>query len=87
MSFLLDTYILLWYLIEPKKLSDEVLDILRDPDNEIYFSAATIQEIAIKKRLGKNDFDYEPKIVADAAKNTVGFIPLNVTVEHSISYY
>ncbi|PHM64715.1 twitching motility protein PilT [Xenorhabdus stockiae] len=87
MRYLLDTHILLWYLAEPAKLKKEINELLRDTDNEVYFSAVSIQEIAIKRRLGRSDYSFEPAIITDVAQNEVGFLPLMVTIEHSLSYY
>ncbi|MDC9612751.1 type II toxin-antitoxin system VapC family toxin [Xenorhabdus khoisanae] len=87
MRYLLDTHILLWYLADPSKLKKEVNELLRDTDNEIYFSAVSIQEIAIKSRLDRSNYSFEPAVIADVAQNEVGFLPLMVTIEHSLSYY
>ncbi|OTA16206.1 twitching motility protein PilT [Xenorhabdus beddingii] len=87
MRYLLDTHILLWYLADPSKLKKAVNKLLRDTDNEIYFSAVSIQEIAIKRRLDRDDYAFEPRIIADVAQNEVGFLPLSVTIEHSSCYY
>lgn len=47
----------------------------------VYFSAASIWEIAIKTALGKVDFQYSPEDIAQAAKDT-GFIELPVSAAH-----
>ena len=54
MRLLLDTHVLL-ALIDGRneRLPDEVDGLLKDPDNEHHFSAASLWEIAIKWRLGK----------------------------------
>lgn len=53
MNYLLDTHILLWWLSDPKKLSSQVTKIISSPENDIFVSAATAWEIAIKKGLKK----------------------------------
>lgn len=53
MSLLLDTHVLLWALLEPKKLSPTVKKLLEDPATKIYISAASAWEIGTKYRLGK----------------------------------
>ncbi|WGV28492.1 type II toxin-antitoxin system VapC family toxin [Halotia branconii] len=53
MGFLLDTHVLLWWLANDPKLSADVREILRNPVNDSFVSAATIWEIAIKTSLGK----------------------------------
>ncbi len=53
MSVLLDTHVLLWALMEPKRLSARVREVLQDPANTILVSAASAWEIATKHRLGR----------------------------------
>jgi PIN domain nuclease of toxin-antitoxin system len=50
---LLDTHTLLWAKIAPEFLSRQVAEIMADPLNVIFVSAATAWEIATKVRLGK----------------------------------
>ncbi|WP_216644604.1 type II toxin-antitoxin system VapC family toxin [Candidatus Thiodictyon syntrophicum] len=52
MRLLLDTHILLWALIEPGRLPSAVGEALEAPENRIFFSAANIWEIAIKRAFG-----------------------------------
>ncbi|MFY0688983.1 MAG: type II toxin-antitoxin system VapC family toxin [Cyclobacteriaceae bacterium] len=51
--YLIDTHILLWWLTDPSQLSPSAMKIIQDARNEVYVSAASIWEIAIKSRLGK----------------------------------
>ncbi|MGR9168785.1 type II toxin-antitoxin system VapC family toxin [Rhizobium sp. KDH_Rht_773_N] len=53
MRFLLDTHAFLWWLIDDPKLPENIRDLLADPANEIYVSAASAWEIATKHRKGK----------------------------------
>lgn len=53
MRLLLDTHALLWWLAEPEMLSAEARDAISNSSNDVYVSAASAWEIAIKKRLGK----------------------------------
>ncbi|MEI2737034.1 MAG: type II toxin-antitoxin system VapC family toxin [Rhodoblastus sp.] len=53
MRLLLDTHIAIWSLTDPDMLSSRVRALLSDPDNDVYISAASIWEIAIKHALGK----------------------------------
>jgi PIN domain nuclease of toxin-antitoxin system len=52
MKYLLDTHILIWSLIDTKKLSKTVKDILENPKNMIYVSSVNFWEISIKNSLG-----------------------------------
>ncbi len=53
MRILLDTHSWLWMQAEPERFSAEVQAMLADADSEVFFSAASAWEIAIKHSLGK----------------------------------
>jgi PIN domain nuclease of toxin-antitoxin system len=74
---LLDTPILLWALIEPKRLSAEFRAVLEDPEHDVLFSAASVWEMSIKAALGRADFQVAPAAIVDAAHAT-GFTELPV---------
>jgi PIN domain nuclease of toxin-antitoxin system len=82
MSLLLDTHVLIWALDSPKRLAPEVRGEIEDPHNEIFFSAASIWEIAIKSGLGKLDFPHSAEAIAQGAIHT-GFTELPVTAKHA----
>ena len=67
MRLLLDTHVLLWALIEPDRLSDEVRTRLEDRGNVVLFSAASIWETSIKAALGRADFKVAPSEIVVAA--------------------
>jgi PIN domain nuclease of toxin-antitoxin system len=77
MKVLLDTHILIWALAEPARISENGRLALEDPQNEILFSAASIWEIALKKRIGRINFGFAPDQIAKAAKES-GFAELPV---------
>ena len=55
MRILADTHILIWMTIDPDLLSKEAVRIMGDTNNEIWFSAISILEMAIKQGLNKLD--------------------------------
>ena len=67
MRILLDTHVLLWALGERRRLDRPTLTAIESEENEVFFSAASIWEIAIKSALGKADFGVRPKEIAAAA--------------------
>lgn len=81
MVLLLDTHILLWALDAPERLPPDVAVQIESPETTVYFSAASIWEIAIKTALGKIDFHFSPEDIAQAAKET-GFVELPVSAAH-----
>jgi PIN domain nuclease of toxin-antitoxin system len=66
MRILLDTNYLLWLMGEPELLSDTTRTALQEAE-EVFFSAASIWEIAIKSALRRADFSARPDVVGDAA--------------------
>ncbi|MGD2013099.1 MAG: type II toxin-antitoxin system VapC family toxin [Desulfobacterales bacterium] len=53
MKVLLDTHALLWSITGDDRLSKKAEKTFLDPDNNLYFSAASFWEICIKMSLGK----------------------------------
>jgi len=53
MKYLLDTHVFLWSISNPKELTKKAISIIKNPENEIYVSAISLWEIAIKTRLNK----------------------------------
>lgn len=82
MRLLLDTHVLLWALDTPERLPNLLREQLESPVTEVFFSAVSIWEIAIKSSLGKVSFYYSPSEIADAARIT-GFAEIAIFSEHA----
>ncbi|MFO1117155.1 MAG: type II toxin-antitoxin system VapC family toxin [Beijerinckiaceae bacterium] len=84
MRLLLDTHIAIWSITHPEKLSGAVIDLLGGHDNDVFVSACSIWEIAIKHSLGRpgGGLPFGPM---DAIGNFrhVGYEFLAVTPEHA----
>ena len=61
MRLLLDTHLLLWAAEKPTRLSAAALNLMKDAGNQLMFSAASFWEIAIKRGLGRDDFQVDPR--------------------------
>lgn len=55
MKYLLDTHTFLWTITQSKDLPEKVLQAIKNPNNEVFVSAITFWEIAIKTRIKKLD--------------------------------
>ena len=53
MKVLLDTHTLLWWLTARPQLSERARDVIGNGENQVFVSAASGWEIAIKVRLGR----------------------------------
>ncbi len=81
MKLLLDTHVLLWWLADDARLSDECRVAMRAPDTDVFVSAASIWEIAIKCSIGKLEISSDVEIHTLATAN--GFANLDVTPHHA----
>lgn len=83
MKLLLDTPILLWAAGQPEKLSESARTLLSRPENDLFFSAASIWEIVIKLFLGRKDFSVDPYRLRKLLV-VFGYTELPVTAEHAL---
>ena len=67
MNILLDTNVLLWVLSRRANIGDRAAAELESAENDIFFSAVSIWEIAIKYRLSQPDFASHPDQVLGMA--------------------
>ena len=82
MRLLLDTHVLLWAVGMSARLSTATRQMLETPDNEVYYSAANLWEIAIKSRLRRTDFQVDPEPLL-AALPAMDFTELPITACHA----
>lgn len=79
MNLLLDTHVFLWWLDDPKLLSDEARKAITDGKNSVFISAAVIWEIAIKRSLGKLDAPLD----IDSVIRENRFLDLPISIRHA----
>jgi PIN domain nuclease of toxin-antitoxin system len=63
MKLLLDTHLLLWAAGHPNRLSATARSLIENPENELLFSVASVWEVVIKRGLGRNDFQVDPRLL------------------------
>ncbi len=83
MKLLVDAHALIWASDDPSKLSLQALTALHDPTNELFLSAGTIWEIAIKVGLGKLALSMPYRQWMSQAMADLGMTVLPITVEHA----
>jgi len=81
---LLDTHLLLWSTIAPRRLSASLRAMLLDPSNSLAFSVASIWEVAIKFSLGRDDFRVDPRRLREGLIDS-GYREFQITSEHAIA--
>jgi len=80
MRLLLDTHVLVWCLSGDRRLPPATAELIRNPATDVYFSAVSIWEVAIKSSLGKLRVDPDELLGALAG---TGFRELPVTWLHA----
>ncbi len=82
MRLLLDTHLLLWAAISPERLSERALALIRDPNGQPLFSAASIWEVAIKSSLRRGGGLPDPQFLRHALREH-DYTELPVTGAHA----
>ena len=81
MKILLDTHVALWALADSGKLLSEVLTLLKNIDNEIYYSLASVWEIAIKHKIYPNKMPMSEETFVELCEEA-GLRQLPITDDH-----
>ena len=84
MILLLDTQLLLWAAGHPERLSEEARSMITEPRNQLWFSAAGLWEITIKKGLGRRDFRIDPHLLRRGLLDN-GYRELPITSQHAMA--
>jgi len=80
MRLLLDTHILLWWVMADRRLSKVIAKVLTSAENDIAVSAASLWEITIKRALGRLEIDLDELVSTIAAD---GFSELPMRFVHA----
>ena len=84
MKLLLDTHVLLWASGASGLLSSQATTLIAEPETELFFSSVNLWEIAIKRGLGRKDFQIEPRALYRGLLQN-GYQELTVTSEHTFA--
>ena len=88
MRLLLDTHLLVWWFVD-RRISQRATELIRDPANQLYASAASVWEVAIKAALGKikvkpdallaglRDGGFQELAVSSRHATQVGLLPMH----------
>jgi len=83
-KLLLDSHLLLWAAGTPERLPESARALFEDPGNELLFSAASLWEIAIKRGLGRSDFQVDARVLRRGLLDN-GYSELSVTSQHAVA--
>ncbi len=87
MRYLLDTHTFLWWNLDDAQLSPLARELIADGSHEIFLSAATAWEIAIKAARGRLTLPEEPAGYISSRINLHGFQALPVHIHHAAHVY
>lgn len=84
MKLLLDTCTFLWIALDPKQLSDDARAAFVDADNDVFLSAASAWEIAVKHALGRLPLPEAADRFVPTQRRKHGIEPLSISEEAAL---
>ena len=84
MKLLLDTQLLLWAATENQKLPKLARRLIDRLDHELFFSAASLWEVAIKRGLGREDFTVDARLLRRGLLDN-GYRELPIVSDHVVA--
>ena len=87
MKFLLDTNALLYWLAGSPRINHSLKKQLTNPRNEVFVSAVSTFEIAVKARLGRLTLSQSPGLLLPRFFAEAGLTALPITLEHGLAVY
>lgn len=81
MRILLDTHVALWAIADTAKLPDDVIKLLESKDNDVFYSMASVWEVAIKHRLKPEHMPISEEMFVELCEQT-GFRQFPIEAEH-----
>jgi PIN domain nuclease of toxin-antitoxin system len=79
-SLLLDSHALVWWQADDPRLTVRAREVIEEPDTRLFFSAASIWELAIKQAMGK--LDVPPSLLDTLTQE--GFVELPISATHGL---
>ena len=76
---MLDTHAFLWWITDDPRLSLKVRDLIADGQNELFLSAASAWEIAIKAQIGRLHLSDKPDVLIpdQLSRNSIQALPIH----------
>lgn len=85
MRALLDTHVLLWWLVDDTRISEKARRVLANSGSEIYFSAASSWELSINVALGRLELPAPPRTLIPKVLREQSIQSLDVTHAHALA--
>jgi len=86
-KFLIDTECWLWGLAEPERLSSKARELMIDRESEVYLSAVSSFEIAVKAAIGKLALPEPPPVYVPKRMASQNIKSLPIEHAHALRVY
>ena len=87
MKILLDTHAFLWWNMDSPQLSQKAKEMIASSKTEVFISAASTWEIAIKCQKGKLILPEVPEKYVISRISYYGFEPLPIHISHTLKTF
>lgn len=87
MKFLLDTHIFLWWITDAPQLPSHIRKIIGKGNPELFLSAASCWEIAIKAQIGRIDLPDKPGIFISHQMALNAIQGLSIQASHALHVF
>jgi len=84
MNLLLDTQLLVWTVTQSERLSARARSLIAAPENRLHFSVISLWEVAIKRGLGRAEFNVDPRLMRRGLIENK-YAELTVTGAHALA--
>ncbi|WP_303828349.1 type II toxin-antitoxin system VapC family toxin [Asticcacaulis taihuensis] len=84
MKLLIDTHLLIWASSTSFRLSTEAKSLMGDPENELFFSSASLWEVAIKQSQGRSDFPADARQLRRSLSDNA-YTELPISGDHAVA--
>ena len=81
MKLLLDTHIALWAISDSKRLSGDIRTLLENEDNAVYYSVASVWEVAIKRKIHPDQMPMDEEVFVSLCEES-GLERLDIRLPH-----
>ena len=87
MTLLVDTAVLLWWFMRSDRLKKKVRTLLSDPANDVFVSAVSTWEIAIKAAIGRLTLPGDPGQYLSDRVRRAGIAELPILAAHTYGVF
>ncbi|MDO4961810.1 MAG: type II toxin-antitoxin system VapC family toxin [Eubacteriales bacterium] len=81
MEVLLDTHVIIWSLTDDERLSKKARELITGDDNIVYYSTASLWELAVKNFKDPVKCPYNEAVIEDLCEKS-GFRRLDISSDH-----